>query len=82
MILDLTKTDTGRILVSIILGLGLAALFRRVCNKGQCVVIRGPSTDSVQKYQFKIKDDCYKYTPYVVDCADATKDGTITVQEQ
>ena len=82
MILDLTKTETGRILVSIILGLGLAALFRRVCNKGQCVVIQGPSMESVQKYHFKIKDDCYKYTPYVVDCADAKNDGTIPVQEQ
>jgi len=79
MILDLTKTETGRILVSVILGLGLAALFRRVCKGGNCVVIQGPSMEDVQKYSYKIKDDCYKYTPYVVDCDEA---GTEAVPDQ
>lgn len=67
-VVDAFKTDTGRILFSIILGLGCAALFRRVCNKPDCVIIKGPKPDSVQQNFYKMEDECFKYEPYVVEC--------------
>lgn len=54
--------------ISIVLGLGLAALFRRVCREGSCVVIKAPRAEDVAKYYYKVDSDCYKYKPYVVDC--------------
>ncbi len=59
---------TGSIGISILLGLGLAALFRRVCTGDSCVVIKAPKPDDINKYYYKIDANCYKYTPYVVEC--------------
>jgi hypothetical protein len=58
----------GAILVSVILGLGLAALFRRACRGDGCVVVRPPKGDDVNKFVYKVSGDCYKYTPYGVPC--------------
>jgi hypothetical protein len=58
----------GSIIISVILGLGLAALFKRACTGGSCIVIKAPKRDEVQRYYYKLDADCYKYTPYVVDC--------------
>ena len=66
----LFETEFGQIIVSIILGLGLAALFRKVCNGNSCVVIKGPDLNDVQKYYYKVDDKCYKYSAHVVKCAD------------
>jgi hypothetical protein len=62
------KDRVGSIIISIVLGLGLAALFRRVCKDGSCVVIKAPKQEEIQKYYYKVESDCYKYTPYVVSC--------------
>jgi hypothetical protein len=62
----LFKTMTGRVLISIILGVGMGALFRRVCS--QCIEIKGPSLKDMEKYIYKLDGACYKYTPYVVNC--------------
>ena len=40
-------SSKGRIIISIILGLGLASLFRRVCNDRNCMVFKGPSLEEV-----------------------------------
>jgi hypothetical protein len=58
----------GRIIISVLLGLGLAALFRRACTGDSCVVIKAPKNDEVSRYYFKVHSDCYKYTPVVVSC--------------
>lgn len=68
MIKNVMKDRMGSIIISVILGLGLAALFRRACHGGSCVVIKAPKREEIQQYYYKIDDDCYKYTPYVVEC--------------
>lgn len=64
----LLDSKSGAIIISIILGLGLAALFRQACKDKQCIVIKGPSIDEVTNFYYKINDDCYKYTPVVTEC--------------
>jgi hypothetical protein len=61
-------TDFGSVLISIIIGLGLAAAFRQVCTDSKCVVIKGPPVSEVQDTRYRIGDKCYRYTPYVVPC--------------
>ena len=36
----LFETDSGKIIISIILGLGLASMFRKICNENNCLVIK------------------------------------------
>lgn len=58
-----------RNILSIILGLSLALLFRRACKGSNCVIITGPpNMEKVANTNFKYKDNCYKYTPVEVDC--------------
>ena len=38
----LLYSDTGRNIISIVLGMGLAALFQKVCKDKDCVVFSGP----------------------------------------
>ena len=64
----LLDSRPGVIMISILLGLGLAALFRSVCTEGKCVIINGPPPDDTNKYYYKIQDNCYKYTPVATEC--------------
>lgn len=72
--LKLLKTREGQIVVSVILGFGLATLFRRVCTGRSCFVIKGPKLSEVKDFVYRIDDRCYKYRPRVVECTE-TKDG-------
>lgn len=68
MLTDIMENKAGQIFVSILLGLGLATLFRKVCKDNNCMVIKGPPVTDVNKYFYKIDQDCYKYTPYATNC--------------
>ena len=59
---------TGRIIVSLILGFGLAALFRQVCKGDECHIVEPPNLQDLKKYYYKVDGDCYKYTPYATKC--------------
>ncbi len=66
------KSKQGEILVSVILGFGLATLFRKVCKGNTCIVVKGPKISEVDKFYYKVDEKCYKYTPYVAPCQDST----------
>ena len=60
--------DNGQIFVSILLGLGLGALFRKACHGDQCIVIKSPPDEETKRYYYKIDDNCYKYVPIATEC--------------
>jgi hypothetical protein len=68
MIKKLLESEMGCIILSIILGLGLAALFKQACKGNDCIVVNGPKMSDVKKYYYKIDDDCFKYTPIATKC--------------
>lgn len=68
MISGFLDSQQGRIIISIILGFGLATIFRKVCKDNNCVVVNGPKKSETDKYVYKIENDCYKYKPYVTPC--------------
>lgn len=64
----LLESTAGRIILSIILGFGLATIFKTACKNNSCIVVKGPKTDETNKYYYKIDSDCYKYTPVAAKC--------------
>lgn len=68
MITEILDSKIGQIVISIILGLGLATIFRKVCTGNSCVVIKSPSSEDINKYYYKINQDCFKYNPVPVPC--------------
>ena len=63
IITKIMETNYGINLISIILGLGLASMFRKVCRNKDCVIIKGPELSSIKDKIFKYDDKCYKYEP-------------------
>ena len=68
MIEDLLNTPMGQLVLSVILGLGLAAVFKKVCTGQNCIVVQSPDLKEIDKYYYKIDSTCFKYTPYVSEC--------------
>jgi len=62
-------TETGQTFISVLFGLSIALLFRRVC-KENCVLYIAPNQPEIEGKIFKIEDVCYKYTTYNVKCND------------
>lgn len=62
----LLNTAVGKIIISIILGLGLATIFREVCNERNCIRFSGPiiSEENVYKHDGK----CSKYVLESTKC--------------
>lgn len=64
----LFDTDLGKIFISILLGLGLASLFRKVCNDKNCIVFNGPVLQDFENKIYKYDEKCYKYATYPAPC--------------
>lgn len=68
MFAELLENKMGQILISVILGLGLATVFKKVCTGNNCIIIQSPDVKEVEKFYYKIDDDCYKYKAYATQC--------------
>ena len=64
----LFNTPFGRVLVSMILGFGLASLFRKVCTDKNCITFNGPIISEFENKIYKHGEKCYKYSTYSDKC--------------
>ena len=51
----------GKIFMSVLLGLGLATLFRKVCNDRSCLVFHAPHINKIKGQVFDFDGKCYSY---------------------
>jgi hypothetical protein len=68
----LITSPVGKIVISILLGIGLATMFRKACNDRNCIIFNGPVITDVEGKIYKHDNKCYKYTTESVRC-DKTK---------
>jgi hypothetical protein len=61
-------SNTGRIVMSIILGLGLATFFRAVCKGKNCRVIQSPPLEEIEDQTYMFDGKCYKLEKNAVKC--------------
>jgi len=61
-------TNTGKIMMSILLGFGLASLFRQVCKHKGCLIFHAPPLEKIQDKIYKSGDKCIKYNPVATKC--------------
>lgn len=59
--LHLFKTESGKIIVSIILGFGLASLFQKVCKDRKCIVYKAPNMNKITENVYGVEGDCLKF---------------------
>jgi hypothetical protein len=67
------STSTGKIVMSILLGLGLATLFRSVCKGKNCIVFHAPPLDEFKDKIFKSNGKCVKYNQVATKCSPNAK---------
>lgn len=68
----LLNSEIGKNLISILLGIGLATLFRKVCTDKNCIVFNGPVISEFEDKIYKHGEKCYKYKAQPDKC-DSTK---------
>ena len=59
----------SNVIISVILGLGLSCLFRKACDKRNCLVFKAPENfNDIPTKTYKHNDKCYKFKPRSVSC--------------
>jgi len=66
--MDTLNNKEGRILLSIIWGLGLATLFRRVCIGRNCIIIKPPNLKEVRDNIYGFEGKCYRFDTKSAKC--------------
>ena len=61
-------TETGRYIMSMILGFGLASLFRTVCKDKNCLIFHAPPLDQFKDKIYKNNGGCVKYNSIATKC--------------
>jgi hypothetical protein len=54
-------SQTGKYVMSLLLGFGLASLFRNVCKDKNCIIFHAPALEEIKNKIYKYNDKCYKY---------------------
>jgi predicted nucleic acid-binding Zn finger protein len=71
-------TQTGKTLMSILLGFGLASLFRTVCKGKDCLIFHAPPLEEIKDKIYKVDGKCVKYKQVATKCSSSAK--TITFE--
>jgi len=55
-------------IISIVLGIGLSCMFRKICTERNCLLYRAPSLQKIQDKIYKYGDKCYTFKPNAQSC--------------
>ena len=69
----LLYSETGRTIISILLGLGLASIFRFSCKNNNCMIFKAPPIKKIRGKVFKFDNKCYKYNEVAGKCRNNKK---------
>jgi len=61
-------SHTGKIIMSILLGIGLATFFRAVCKGKQCRIVSAPPMEEIEDQIYKFDNKCYKLEKNTITC--------------
>ena len=76
MLKNLLHTNIGKIILSVLLGLGLSTIFRQVCNSRDCYTFIGPKHNALRDKIFASdteKTKCYTLVEENIPCGSKSK---------
>jgi len=62
------NNKTGKIVASVLLGIGLATLFRQACKGKKCIVTKAVPMKEINDQIYKYDNKCYKYSSSPIKC--------------
>jgi hypothetical protein len=65
------KTAAFDTTFSVILGIGIMALFKPMCNGTECFIKKAPPYDEVNNSVYQLGEVCYKFRATPVKCPDS-----------
>ena len=65
---QIINSKEGKYIISIILGLGLATMFREVCKDKTCIEFRAIGEKEIKDKIYKHDNKCYKYSLKSTSC--------------
>lgn len=78
-------THTGKIIMSVLIGFGLASLFRTACKGNRCRVFRAPPLEDFADKIYKKDEEhtCVQYKPIPTKCSstNAKQKKIVTFEE-
>jgi hypothetical protein len=69
-------TESGKLIMSILLGFGLASLFRTVCKNKDCMIFHAPPMEELKDKIYKNDGKCVKYSQVATKCVSGAKTVT------
>jgi hypothetical protein len=66
--MEFLRSDSGSMFTSIVLGVGLATMFRYKCVGDACVVVKAPDFTKLHQSVYEMDGTCYKYMPTSTAC--------------
>lgn len=78
----LLNNKIGRIFISMLLGFGLASLFRKGCTNGSCIKFNGPVISEFDGKTYKFGEYCYKYELFPDKCDSAKRTVYMETEEE
>ena len=71
------KNKNVGIMISCVIGFGIAALLRPMCKGPDCVILRGPPVNKLRDAVYQFGEKCHEFKPKPVECP---KDGQGVVE--
>ena len=65
---ELLHSKAGKYMFSIILGIGLATLFRKACNSRNCLIFKAPPVSKIANNIYSYGNKCFKFIPNATKC--------------
>jgi len=64
----LFQSKLAKIILSLLWGLGIASLFRKVCIDRDCIIFRAPDPKEVVDGTYIFEKSCYQFEPELSRC--------------
>lgn len=65
---EILHSKNGKVLMSIILGIGAATLFRKTCKERNCLVFKSPPMKDITDKVFEYDNKCYNFKEQIKKC--------------
>jgi hypothetical protein len=76
---QIINSTRGKYVFSILLGLGLATLFRKSCDSQNCLVFKAPSLKEIKNKIFGYDNKCFTYSEHNSSCKDSKDSNNIVL---
>ena len=71
------NSPRGKYIFSILLGLGLATLFRKACNSRNCLVFKAPDLNEIKGKIFNHDNICYEFKEESTTCKKVSDNNVV-----